>query len=86
MNFFTSTGYPNFTKHLTNKDSWLVPKMFYITSVNTPYKNTTNCKERLHMYCSTVYARSGVYQMWILKNSKELLENLKSPFLLKSTA
>jgi hypothetical protein len=36
-------------------------------------------KERLHMYCATVYARSGVNQMWILKNSKELLENLKSP-------
>ena len=31
------------------------------------------------MYCATVYARSGVNQMWILKNSKELLENLKSP-------
>jgi hypothetical protein len=36
-------------------------------------------KERLHMYCATVYARSGVNEMWILKNSKELLENLKSP-------
>jgi hypothetical protein len=31
------------------------------------------------MYCVTVYARSGVNQMWILKNSKKLLENLKSP-------
>ena len=31
------------------------------------------------MYCATVYARSGVNQMWILKNSKELLESLKSP-------
>jgi hypothetical protein len=31
------------------------------------------------MYCATVYARSGVNQMWILKNSKELLKNLKSP-------
>jgi hypothetical protein len=34
-------------------------------------------KERFHMYCATVYARSGVNQMWILRNSKELLENLK---------
>jgi hypothetical protein len=33
------------------------------------------------MYCATLYARSGVNQMWILKNSKELLESLKSPFL-----
>ena len=31
------------------------------------------------MYCATVYARSGVNQMWILKNSKELLESFKSP-------
>jgi hypothetical protein len=31
------------------------------------------------MYCATVYARSGVNQMWILKNSKELLESLKPP-------
>jgi len=30
------------------------------------------------MYCATTYARSGVNQMWILKNSKELLENLNS--------
>jgi hypothetical protein len=31
------------------------------------------------MYCATIYARSGVKQMWILKNSKEL-ESLKSTF------
>jgi hypothetical protein len=28
---------------------------------------------------ATVYARSGVNQMWIIKNSKELSESLKSP-------
>jgi hypothetical protein len=43
-------------------------------------KILTAVKERLHMYCATVYTRSGVNQMWILKNSKELLENLTSPF------
>jgi hypothetical protein len=32
------------------------------------------------MYCATVFAKSEVNQMWILKNSKELLEILKSPF------
>jgi hypothetical protein len=42
-------------------------------------KILTVVKEGLHMHCATVYARSGVNQMWILKNSKELLENLKSP-------
>ena len=35
-------------------------------------------KECLQKYCNTAYARSGVNQMWILKNSKELLENLKA--------
>ena len=34
----------------------------------------TAVKEGLQKYCDTTYARSGVNQMWILKNSKELLE------------
>ena len=41
-------------------------------------KLLTAIKEALQRYCSTTYSRSGVNQMWILKNSKELLENLKS--------
>jgi hypothetical protein len=40
----------------------------------------TAVKERLQMYCATVYARSGINQIWILRNSTELLESLKSPF------
>ena len=39
-------------------------------------------KEDLQKYCDTAYARSGVNPMWILKNSKELLENLKAQSLL----
>ena len=35
-------------------------------------------KEGLIKYCDTIYSRSGINQMWILKNSKELLERLKS--------
>jgi hypothetical protein len=35
-------------------------------------------KEKLQTYCATTYARSGLNQMWILKNSKELLANLKA--------
>ena len=35
----------------------------------------------LQKYCDTAYARSGVNQMWILKNFKELLENLKAQSL-----
>ena len=38
----------------------------------------TAVKEGLQTYCDTAYARSGVNQMWILKNSKKLLENLKA--------
>jgi hypothetical protein len=38
---------PNFIKHLTNKDSLLVPKMFYKISINTPNKNITCCEEEV---------------------------------------
>jgi hypothetical protein len=41
-------------------------------------KLLTAIKESLQKYCSTAYSKSGVDQMWILKNSKELLENFKS--------
>lgn len=35
-------------------------------------------KERLQKYCYTVYSHSGINHMWILKTSKERLENLSS--------
>ena len=35
-------------------------------------------KEEQQKYCETVYSRSGINHMWILKNSKDLLDNLKS--------
>ena len=38
-------------------------------------------KEQLQSYCNTIYARSGFNQMWILKNSKELLDALTSSSL-----
>ena len=41
----------------------------------------TAVKEGLQKYCDTAYARSDVNQMWILKPSKELLENLKAQSL-----
>jgi hypothetical protein len=87
MNCLTSTGSPNFTRHLTNNDSLLAPKMFYKTSVDTPYKNTNCCEgEASYVLCHCICQKWG-NQMWILKNSKELLENLKSnPFFFKSTA
>ena len=42
-------------------------------------KLLTDIKQGLQKYCETAYSRSGINQMWILKNSKELLEPLKSP-------
>jgi hypothetical protein len=35
-------------------------------------------KEGQQKYCETVYSRSGINHMWILKNFKDLLDNLKS--------
>jgi hypothetical protein len=35
-------------------------------------------KEGQHKYCETVYSRSGINHMWILKNSKDLLDSLQS--------
>ena len=35
-------------------------------------------KEGQQKYCQTVYSSSGINHMWIFKNSKDLLENLKS--------
>ena len=42
-------------------------------------KLLTHVQQGLHKYCETAYSRSGVNQMWIQKNSKELIEHLKSP-------
>jgi hypothetical protein len=35
-------------------------------------------KEEQQKYCETVYSRSGINHMWIKKNSKDLLDNIKS--------
>ena len=39
-------------------------------------KLLTHIKLGLQKYCDTAYSRSGINQMWILKNSKELLDHL----------
>ena len=41
-------------------------------------KLPTHIKQGLQKYCETSYSRRGVNQVWILKNSKELLEHLQS--------
>jgi hypothetical protein len=35
-------------------------------------------KEGQQKYYETVYSRNGINHMWILKHSKDLLDNLKS--------
>ena len=42
------------------------------------YPFFSHIKQGLQKYCETAYSRSGISQMWILKNSKQLLEHLKS--------
>jgi hypothetical protein len=37
-----------------------------------PTKILFAVKERQQKYCETVYSRSGINHMWILKNSKDL--------------
>ena len=41
-------------------------------------KILSTVKEGQQKYCETVYSSSGINHMWILKNSKDLLDNLKS--------
>jgi hypothetical protein len=51
-------------------------KMFYKTFVNTPYQNVNSCEgEASNVLCQCICQNN---QMWILKNSKELLASLKS--------
>ena len=47
-------------------------------------KLLTNIEQGLQKYCETSYSRSGVNQMWILKNSKELLEHFTHITSIKS--
>ena len=42
-------------------------------------KLLTHINQGLQKNCETSYSKSGVNQMWILKNSKKLLEHLQSP-------
>ena len=41
----------------------------------------TTVKDGLQTYCDVAFSRSGINQMWILKNSKELLDKLQSQSL-----
>ena len=53
--------------------SFYYARLFFFT------KQGCFIKQGLQKYCEIAYSRSGSNQMWILKNSKELLDHLKSP-------
>ena len=42
-------------------------------------KLLTHIKQGLQKYCETAYSRIGINQIWIFKNSIEILDHLKSP-------
>jgi hypothetical protein len=46
--------------------------------VYSPDNDLSAVKEGQQKYCETFYSRSGINHMWILKHSKDLLDNLKS--------
>ena len=48
-------------------------------SFHSSHKLLWHINQGLQKYCETAFSRSGINQMWILKNSKELLEHPKSP-------
>ena len=67
--------------------TWLI---FNFTSISPHHSESNQNLEKfaafrliyqsnLQKYCETAYSRCGINQMWILKNSKELLEHMKSP-------
>ena len=79
MTFPNCTGFLDFTRIRTSRDILRVPlsaQPFPLSHILT--RILTAVKEGLQKYCDTAYARSRVNQMWILINSKELLENLKA--------
>ena len=42
-------------------------------------KLLTHLKQGLQKYYETAYSRRGISKIWLLKNSKEVLDNLRSP-------
>ena len=73
----TFTGFQRCTKIPINTDSLRKCSTKPLSILLT--KLLIHITQGLQKYCETFYSRIGVNQMWILKNSKELLEQLQSP-------
>jgi hypothetical protein len=52
--------------------------VFHQAFIPAPHQHINSLKEKLQTYCVNTYAKSGVNQMWILKNSEDPLANLKA--------
>lgn len=66
----------SFSYLISNLHKILINKDIKPLSLCTRYANINNSRKHFQVYCSTVYSRSGVNQIWMLKNSKELEEIL----------
>ena len=79
MTFPSCTGFLNFTRIRISRDILRVQLQCSTKPLSLILSRIlTAVKEGLQKHCDTAYARSGVNQMWILKNSKE---NLKAQSL-----
>ena len=81
MNFPNCTGFLNFTRIRTSRDIAGSAKCSTKPLSQILTQTLTAVKEGPQKYCNTASTRSGVNQIWILKNSKELSENLKAQSL-----
>ena len=79
MSKINCNGFLSFIKILTNKD--LLQDQPNVLLKDFPSCLLTAVKDGLQLYCETTYSGNGINQMWILENSKCLLENLRSNVL-----
>jgi len=73
--------YPNKQRFIAGSSNCSTKKLSKLLTIIL-----TKIKEGLQKYCETIYSRSGVNHMWILKNSKVLLENLNKHSQTKFTS
>jgi hypothetical protein len=53
-------------------------QMLHETSFQFLNMYSISVKTEFQSYCDTSYTKSGVHQMWMLKNSKDMLEYIQS--------
>jgi hypothetical protein len=71
MKYITSTSSPNSIKHLINKNTLLVPETISTKPLLILLtKILTAVTEMLQIYCTTVYARSGLTKCGFSKIQK----------------